>query len=166
MGRGNCCVCGNYEGLYYVDNDFLDVYSRSDNSDDYDIRLKRDVDDYDSWDYNEAESYFNRDMLVHEFACEVMQRFPKFDYVNKWISRDRKAILENELFYVVLEDNEWSMAVELIEREDSWRDYSGLRAGLYMIYLNGIREILLDMFGEIGEYAGAWTHRIVTKGER
>ena len=30
MGRGNCCTFNEAEGLYYVDNDFLDVYKRKD----------------------------------------------------------------------------------------------------------------------------------------
>lgn len=28
MGRGNCCTFGKHEGLFYVDNDYLDVFSR------------------------------------------------------------------------------------------------------------------------------------------
>lgn len=29
MGRGNVCVTGSYEGLFYIDNDDLRVYSRN-----------------------------------------------------------------------------------------------------------------------------------------
>ena len=28
MGRGNVCVTGKYEGLYYIDNDHFHVYRR------------------------------------------------------------------------------------------------------------------------------------------
>lgn len=27
MGRGNVCVTGPYEGLYYIDNDHVHVYA-------------------------------------------------------------------------------------------------------------------------------------------
>lgn len=30
MGRGNVCVFGGYEGLYYIDNDDLHEYYRED----------------------------------------------------------------------------------------------------------------------------------------
>ena len=30
MGRGNVCVTGPYEGLFYIDNDYTDVYRCSD----------------------------------------------------------------------------------------------------------------------------------------
>ena len=30
MGRGNVCVTGSYEGLFYIDNDDLRVYRRND----------------------------------------------------------------------------------------------------------------------------------------
>ena len=29
MGRGNVCVTGPYEGLYYIDYDDVDVYRRN-----------------------------------------------------------------------------------------------------------------------------------------
>lgn len=165
MGRGNVCVNGVAEGLYFVDNDFLDIYSRLNSDSYYDVRLQKDVDDYDSWSYDETESYFNRDMIVHAFACEMMARFPSFEYVDKWISRSRKAILENKLFYVVLEDNQWSVAVELIQKEDEYGGDGmiGLQMGLYRDYLEGIKEILLDMNGEVGIYTGAWTSGIIRK---
>ena len=27
MGRGNVCVHGKYEGLYFIDRDYIDVYA-------------------------------------------------------------------------------------------------------------------------------------------
>ena len=165
MGRGNVCTHGSCEGLYFVDNDYLNIYSRLNGDGYYDVCLQKDVDDYDSWSYDETESYFNRDMIVHDFAREMMARFPSFEYVDKWISRSRKAILENKLFYVVLEDNEWSMAVELIQKEDEYggEGMIGLQIGLYRDYLEGIKEILLDMNGEVGIYTGAWTSGVIRK---
>ena len=28
MGRGNCCVFGSHEGLYFIDNDDFHVYRK------------------------------------------------------------------------------------------------------------------------------------------
>ena len=41
MGRGNVCVTGAYEGLYYIDNDHFHVYRRDkpDSDDEFQTRL-------------------------------------------------------------------------------------------------------------------------------
>ena len=46
MGRGNVCVNGEYEGLYYIDRDHTDVYRRSDpmSDEDPETRLMGDLD--------------------------------------------------------------------------------------------------------------------------
>ncbi len=163
MGRGNVCVNGVAEGLYFVDNDFLDVYSNENEYGEIKYCSLREADD--GFEYCECESYFRRKdfeiLLVEEMIC----RFPSFEFVDRWISRSRKAILENKLFYVVLEDNEWSMAVELIQKEDEYGSGAmiGLQMGLYREYLEGIKEILLDMNGEVGIYTGAWTSGVIRK---
>ena len=167
MGRGNVCTFGKCEGLYFVDRDFLDVYTKNRGEDDEDSKLMRDV-GYDDteFEYNEAESEFNREDFFYLFAEEFRRRFPSFEFVDKWISQTRRAMLENKLFYIVLEDNQWSVAVELIQKEDEYggEELVGLQMGLYMKYLKGIEQILLDMNGEVGIYAGAWTHGIIKKG--
>ena len=45
--------------------------------------------------------------------------FPSFSRTGAdvWIDRTRRAILENTLFCVAVEDNEWSVAVELLQEE-------------------------------------------------
>lgn len=47
-------------------------------------------------------------------------------------------------------------AVCLIERADR-EEYAGLRAMHYQNYLDGIRETLIDVYGEAIAYGGAWT---------
>lgn len=46
MGRGNVCVTGSCEGLYYIDNDDFHVYRRNDPYciEEPETRLLRDVD--------------------------------------------------------------------------------------------------------------------------
>lgn len=45
MGRGNVCVNGPYEGLYYIDNDHIHVYRRDDPfSDEPETRLMGELD--------------------------------------------------------------------------------------------------------------------------
>lgn len=170
MGRGNCCTFNEAEGLYYVDNDFLDVYKRkdceSDEPEDMFITPRDDGFDFDMCEWDECESYFRRHDFEYEFTEKMLERFKSLERVDKWISRDRRALLENSLFYIVCEDNEWSLAIELIQKEDKWggNELVGLQMGHYRRYLDAIRDILLDMHGEVGTYDGAWTHGVLKKG--
>ena len=77
---------------------------------------------------------------------------------------DFGTILENELFEIEIEDNQWSYAVKLIQKE-CWYDnhLEGLQKKHYENYLNGIKNILLEMFPSIGCYGGAWTHGIIKR---
>lgn len=170
MGRGNCCTFKEAEGLYYVDYDFLDVYRRldcdSDEPDEMFISPRDDGFDLDRCVYDETESYFVRHDFEYEFTERMIARFKSFERVDKWISRYRRVLLENNLFYIVCEDNQWSLAIELIQKEDKWGgdELVGLQMGHYRRYLDSIRDILLDMHGEVGIYNGAWTHGVLKKG--
>ena len=44
MGRGNVCVNGPCEGLFYIDNDDLRVYRKLNPAGDYEDCLQRDLD--------------------------------------------------------------------------------------------------------------------------
>ena len=67
---------------------------------------------------------------------------------------------------MVCEDNEWSLAIELIMKEGEYggEEKVGLQMGLYRKYLKGIESILLDLNGEVGTYKGAWTSGVIKKG--
>ena len=154
MGRGNVCTFGQAEGLYFVDNEFLDVYSKKNEDGELEYATLR-----------EADNGFEYDEFKKRFAEAMKERFRSFDYIGKWISNDRFALLENKLFYVVLEDNQWSIAVELIQKEGEYggEELVGLQMGLYLKYLEGMKNILLDMHGEVGTYSGAWTSGRIVK---
>lgn len=150
MGRGNVTTFGCCEGLYYVDNDFLDVYCRENEDGELEYSPLMEA-DY-GFEYNEVESSLNREDFEFQFIEQIRSRFPSFEYVNKWISRSRRALLENKLFYIVCEDNQWRLAIELIQKEGEYggEEKVGLQMGLYQKYLKGIEEILLNMHGKVG----------------
>ena len=166
MGRGNVCVFGEAEGLYYVDFDDLYIYRKliDEGSDEYEYRTRREIEDdeIDQWEYDETSSWLEQLDFEEELVRLFTKRFPSFSKCkeNEWISREQRAIMENELFYVCFEDNQWSMAVELITKDDSpYEQYSkgGLQMKHYKWYLEGLRDCLFARFDEIGTYSGAWT---------
>ena len=138
MGQANCCVFGNnccvfgkYEGLYFIDYDDIHVFRHKD----------CDLD-------GSAEARFLRDLDYGELTGG--------DWM--WISRSQKAILESPLFYLCLEDNNWSLAVELIQKEPpQGRSYAALQARCYQRYLTGIARCLLNHLPGVGLYTGPWT---------
>lgn len=145
MGRGNTCVFGNYEGLYYIDWDNF--------SNEYEDEHGNIIQDYDF----QREEWENS---LYEFISDFTRKFKSFTKCNEWISRDEKAVLENKLFYIVVTDNEWSMAIKLIQKEQGYYDngnIENLQAKHYKNYLEGIKECLFNQFSELGTYGGAWT---------
>jgi hypothetical protein len=145
MGRGNVCVSGEYEGLYYVDwNNFSSEYEDEHGNiiQDYDLQREE-------WEGS-----------LEQFISDFTKRFKSFSRCDEWISNSEKAVLENSLFYIAVEDNEWSIAIKLIQKEQGYH-FSGnienLQVKHYKNYLDGMRDCLFNQFEELGTYGGPWT---------
>ena len=103
---------------------------------------------------------------LSQFIFDLTKKYPSFSTCEEWLSNTEKAVLENSLFYITVEDNEWSMAIKLVQKEQSYYSKGNivnLQAGLYMKYLNGIRDCLFNQFDELGTYEGAWTNGRIKK---
>ena len=178
MGRGNVCVHGPYEGLFYIDNDHFHVYRKDDPLSDWpETRLLRDLDYSDlaggEWlfdDWGTSEEY---DDIIECFLEKFLSRFPSFSRPRKntWVRKGAygdmslQVLAESKLFYLCAEDNDWSEAIELIQKEDPWDDrLSGLQSRHYQSYLDGMRDALLHRLPSIGTYTGAWTSGVL-KGD-
>lgn len=170
MGRGNVCVRGDFEGLYYIDNENFEVYE---NCKEELFEFAKDL-SYeqlvsDDWEFDEFETKMEWEGIEEHIVRRMQERFPSFKSCNERIGglkNSCRAILENKMFYIALEDNQWSMAVELLEKEDPWDcSYRGLRAKHYQNYLDGLKEVLLEMFEEIGVYGGPWTSGTIRREE-
>lgn len=173
MGRGNCCTTGQYEGLYFIDNDHIHVYRRSDDLSDYpETRLMGEL-DYEeltggNWLYDEEGTGNEEDDILECFMDDFTRRFPSFERLDKdfWLGRsDRRVILESKLFYIAVEDNQWSLAVELIQKEEpygfNWME--NLQKRLHEKYLDGIKRCLLNRLPSIGTRRGAWMSGKITR---
>lgn len=147
MGRGNACVHGEYEGLYYVDWDnFVHEYDGERN---YDLEREE-------WEYS-----------LETFMDDFMKKYKSFYKCSNWISREEHAVMENELFYIVVEDNDWSIAIKLIQKEQNYSkgNFENLQKGLYQKYLEGMKQCLFNQFEELGVYGGAWTSGRIRKSD-
>lgn len=177
MGRGNVCVTGSYEGLFYIDNDDLRVYRKDGpGTDDCEDRLQRDLDYADitgpDWYLDEVGSSYEEADVLECFCNEMRKLCPSFQPAansNVWLGNERRVILENELFYICVEDNEWSLAVELVQKdgysdcESAW--LAGLQKRRYREYLDSMKKALLARLPSIGVRTGPWTHGTITREE-
>ena len=180
MGRGNVCVTGKYEGLYYIDNDHFHVYRRDepDSDDEFQTRLLGDL-SYEEltggeWSFDEWRTGEEESDILECFIESFTRMFPSFERPVKetWLTepgfggRSKRILLESKLFYIALEDNEWSLAVELLQKEDPYDDHlSGLQGRHHLNYLDGIKRCLLEVLPGIGTYKGAWTSGRITREE-
>lgn len=179
MGRGNVSVSGPCEGLYYIDNGDYHVYRRDDPFDEEpETRLMRAL-SYDDltggqWLYDEWGTGEELDDILECFITDFVRMFPSFERVfpHKWIRNGlygdiaREVVLESGLFYIAIEDNEWSMAVELLQKDDPYDDHlEGLQKRHYLRYLEGMKTCLLARLPSIGVYTGAWTSGTINREE-
>lgn len=166
MGRGNVCTTGAYEGLYYIDNDDIHVYRHDDPwAENPETRLRGGLDFSEltggDWYFDEEGTMCEQSDIEECFMDDFTNRFPSFERARAdlLLGRDRRVILESKLFYICIEDNQWSVAVELIQKEEPWglNWMENLQGRLYQKYLEGMKLCLLARLPSIGVYAGAWT---------
>lgn len=179
MGKGNVCVTGVYEGLYYIDNDHFHVYRRDDSEAEYpETRLMGELGYKEltgsDWIYDEWGTGEEEDDILECFISRFRKMFPSFERPIRetWIKNglcgplSRRVILESKLFCIAIEDNGWSLAVELLQKEDPYDDHlSGLQGRHYLKYLEGMKKCLLERLPSIGTYAGAWTSGTISREE-
>ena len=178
MGRGNVRVTGLYEGLYYIDNDYYQVFRRTDTFADDEEGMYRLLSDLstdelnsDDWVYDAESSSCELDFILEGFIDFFCQKYASFTRPQKdtWLAyphHGKRVILESNLFYICAEDNEWSTAIELIQKDSPYDDHLvGLQKTHFAKYLDGMKEALLNSLPCIGFYTGPWTHGVLTRGE-
>lgn len=79
MGRGNVCVFGDYEGLYYVDRDYLDFYIPVDGeADDGKFLGELSCNDFADYEYDEFISRSYYEDFIYEFVYMFNNKFKSF----------------------------------------------------------------------------------------
>lgn len=169
MGRGNVCVTGEYEGLFYIDRDDLDVWRKVVDGETRDTRLARELPHEErtggEWEFDQLLSDEEWEEALESLMWKMHRKYPSFRECNKWLSNSRKAVMQNKLFYIAVEDNEWSMTVMLIQKTNYYSSMVAMQKRHYQFYLDSIRDFLFEQFDTLGTYAGAWTSGRIQRGE-
>lgn len=153
MGRGNVATNGKFEGLFYVDYDNFYVYYESN-----------------MYECDEETSQENINKAIKTFVDDMQRKYASFTPMKQrtWLSGNgqrKEVILENGLFYIAVEDNEWSLAFELLQKEPDYDNLIGMQKANYKKYLQAMQDCLLKQFQQIGVYAGPWTHGVINREE-
>jgi hypothetical protein len=140
MGRGNYCPSGECADQWYVD--------------------------YDGYRYDEEEGErceeIDFDLLQDDMnqALEaIKKRFPSFQNDEKWGDGywGEKYLLSNKLFRIGMADNQWSAVLFLQMRDDLYPEQENLAGKHFSAYASALRQIMLEVFGEIHIRTSAWT---------
>lgn len=165
MGKGNVCVSGPYEGLFYIDNDYTTVLRREDDCED--TILQKDLSAKDlsgnDWLFDDEGSANELEDVLECFVENFTHRYPSFARVkqDKWLGRNVRVILESSLFYIGIEDSDWAYAVELLQKDNPCSE--GFQRKHYKAYLDGMKAALLERLPSIGTYTGPWTHGTIRR---
>lgn len=169
MGRGNTCVHGKYEGLYFIDRDYIEVYVKDDpKTGARDFRFLGDMTSEElcgsEWKYDPDESQANLARLLGDFMYDIHAWYPSFKRCEpSRLEYGARIIMENRLYCIAVEDNEWSLAVKLLQKDGGRLE--GLQRGWFDKYMFAIRKSLLKYLPDIGTYTGPWTSGRITKEE-
>ena len=152
MGRGNVRVFNEFEEVYYVPFEEFEEKSYDFEKDEYDEESEKEFKDYLYDDFKEN---------LYSYFTTKFKSFSK-PFEKKWIGREDFIVAENKLYYLTLCDNEWSIAVKLLQKENSYYEnytIDGLQKKHFESYKNGLLKTLFDISSEVYGYNGPWTSK-------
>lgn len=175
MGKGNVCVFQKYEDLLYVDRSYIDTVFVKD-GDDYTVMTEHDAKaeglEYDFNDWDEIATIDTLNEFKEQFMTYIesnsgFKRVPRFSKCSNRLYREAELLMENGLYEIALQDNEWSYAILLVRKENEYGDNSleGLQKKHFDGYFKLLKEALFDQVDELGIYNGAWTSKTLTYQE-
>ena len=147
--------------LYYVDYDLMNVYVNKNDSSD--IKIGKDpvaLQNPDTYVFDESLTQTRFDNFKTKFLDEMQKRYKSLKPVNKTV-KGVHYLLQSDMFIVAFEDNNWSVGVELLLNPKCKNE--NLRKNLFPTFAKGMRDILLDIVGEIHTRTGSWSTNIIDK---
>lgn len=169
MGRGNSCVLGEHEDLFYVDYDYINYYCNKELPDE-EPRIGAEIsikEINEGWEIDTDLSSIKYEEFKYSLTEKMKELIPSLDEENNVYNGDCKILLKDDLFMIGLEDNEWSVAVKILQTEaDSWYlDLSPIQKEYLPYYRYCLMSALFEMYNTLGIYGGAWTSGTIKQCE-
>lgn len=162
MTKGNINVSMR-DGLFYIPYNYIHVYRLKTDKSKY--LLERDItpDEADQYVFDKKRSQSRYDLWINSIVYQLTKRFKTYSRVDKYPAPNKRILLENSMFQIVIEDNKWSFAVELINRPGY--KYPALQTKLFKNFFKGLREILLNNTDVIYTRNGTYSAQAFTQND-
>lgn len=157
----NVSVNPDREALFYVDYSHMDVYVNDSN----DVKTNNDpaiAQNPDVYRFDDTLTQARFDSFKKQFVKKMQDKFKSLK-PHDITTKGKHQLLMNDMFIIAFEDNDWSVAVELLENPKSKNP--NLRPNLFPNFQKGMRDILLDLVGEIHIRTGSWSTQKMTKAD-
>lgn len=149
--------------LYYVDYDLMNVYVNKNNQSD--IKIGKDpiaLANPDVYIFDETLTQTRYDRFKEKFIKEMQTRYKSLKPVSKTV-KGVHHLLASDLFIIAFEDNNWSIGIELLNNPKC-KDTTQQET-LLPTMAKSMRDILLDLTGEIHTRTGSWSTEIIDKAK-
>lgn len=159
----NVSVNPDREALFYVDYSHMDVYVNINDSND--VKTNNDpaiAQNPDVYRFDDTLTQARFDSFKKQFVKKMQDKFKSLK-PHDITTKGKHQLLMNDMFIIAFEDNDWSVAVELLENPKSKNP--NLRPNLFPNFQKGMRDILLDLVGEIHIRTGSWSTQKMTKAD-
>lgn len=159
----NVSVNPDREALFYVDYSHMDVYVNINDSND--VKTNNDpaiAQNPDVYKFDDTLTQARFDSFKKQFVKKMQDKFKSLK-PHDITTKGKHQLLMNDMFIIAFEDNDWSVAVELLENPKSKNP--NLRPNLFPNFQKGMRDILLDLVGEIHIRTGSWSTQKMTKAD-
>lgn len=159
----NVSVNPDREALFYVDYSHMDVYVNINDSND--VKTNNDpaiAQNPDLYRFDDTLTQARFDSFKKQFVKKMQDKFKSLK-PHDITTKGKHQLLMNDMFIIAFEDNDWSVAVELLENPKSKNP--NLRPNLFPNFQKGMRDILLDLVGEIHIRTGSWSTQKMTKAD-
>lgn len=152
-------VSVNYnEGLYYVDYKDLYMYHEIKNPTNIIPESKLPAGHEAEYEFDQDMTQVKYDAFRQKLTDHMVQHFPSMKAADQDTFADRakkkRIIVGNQLFNVILEDNTWSIAVEL---KLAPKGNKGLQTQMFPSFLAGLRVGLFNQFETLYVRDGSWS---------
>ena len=147
----------NLAGLFYIDYKDIFIYNKPNDSE---LLKEKDImpDEFNNYEFNQdaSQAYYNN--CIDKLADSMSKKFTSISKIDK-TDKKKHIIAGNQLFEIALEDNQWSIAVQLLPVKKANK---GLQKQMYYAFLHGLRESLFEQFNTLYVRNGSWSQMPVT----
>lgn len=161
--KANVSVSYN-EGLFYVDYDNIYMYQHKQNPNCMITGIELKDKNPEEYTFSEELMQLRYETFRKKLAESLCNKFPSMqkagpdDFQDK--RQTKRIITQNELFHVIIEDNTWSLAVELKHKP---KGNTGLQTQMFPSFLEGLRQALFEQFDTLYVRTSSWSAEPITQ---